>query len=235
MIPTIDTCEWNPGANRSIVSIEIASQNVRSEDRSLLVAKFNKKSFDDLVEIRKDRISGQKNQYDATLSNMNFARNRLCHHITRQQWKEETVVSAMVFSVNGRSYGYASVCGNLFELTQLPPEKHEHESIPESPPSIERVFESNGPTTIIEGGQSFTEYYQGTAYGGYSDYGSSYYGGVWGGGYYGGGSGTVPNSTTVDSSPTPTVFSVSPVPELPIWECFGIGSAFLILRRKHVK
>src|SRR4249919_269186 len=117
MIPIIDTCEWNPGINRSTVSIEIAAQNVRSADRSLLITQFNKKNFSDVVEIRKDRISGQKNQYESTISNMNFARNRLCRHITRAQWKDDTVVSAMVFLVNGNAYGYASACGNLFELS----------------------------------------------------------------------------------------------------------------------
>ncbi len=231
MIPTIDTCEWNPGINRSIVSIEIAAQIVRSEDRSLLITQFNKKNFSDLVEIRKDRISGQKNQYESTISNMNFARNRRCLHITRLQWKEETVVSAMVFSVNGRSYGYASVCGNLFELTAVPPSEPKV-NIPNEFP--EPIFSYNGPTVVIEGGETFTDYYQSYPVGYSSGSGPSYGGGSFAG-YSGGGYYFTTGSPPINIPGIPTLTGVTPIPELPVWPYFGLGLAILAWsRRKQI-
>lgn len=229
MMVDLATCEWNPGINRSIVSIETAAKRVRPEDRSLIVSQFNAKSYNDVVEIRKNSITGTA-QYSAVIRNMNFGTGRVCKVITRSKWKQKDVVSAIVFWINGRSYGYASACGNLFELDMV-------RSPPTVPPPVE-VFEQtyDHPQTI---GEPFGPIFRSESESPYSPIQSSSFGassfdelasvGYGGGFYYGGGVGVIPYvPSQYFDGPS------APIPELPVWSYLGISFAFvgLLNRRK---
>jgi hypothetical protein len=132
MIADLPVCEWNPGANRSVVSIEVAAQRVHPADRTLLIAKFNQRAFDDRVTITRNAVQSDTGaaQYAATLANMNFAKGRICKAITRKgpTWVAGRRAGAVVLWVGDRAYGWAADCGNLFELTRLP--------APPAPPAL---------------------------------------------------------------------------------------------------
>lgn len=123
----IDTCEWShPGSNRSTVSIEQAAPKIAPPATAAkLIAAFNAKRYDDLVEVKSTAIRGERD-YEPGVRNMNFGAGGLCRKITRFTWADNETQTAMVFVVDGRTFAYFSVCGNLAELdsrerTKAPP------------------------------------------------------------------------------------------------------------------
>ena len=121
----LPACEWRPASNRSIVDpvAAVARLDMPPPVRAVLVDKLRRHAFDDVVSITWATItsnSGQ-HQYAAAISNMNFARGRLCRSVTRSTWTVEQTEGALVYIVGDRAFGYAAACGNLFELTRLEP------------------------------------------------------------------------------------------------------------------
>lgn len=227
MMPDLATCEWNPGSNRSIVSIEIAAKRVPSADRSSLIAAFNARNYSDHVTITKDSITGTA-QYESVIKNMNFGSGRLCKVVSRKKWKDADAVSAIVFHIKGRAYGYASVCGNLFELNLVGGKT----SVPETTYSTEQTYaitpiigEPFGPITLSESPipQNQTPSFQSDCACESSSIG-------YGGGYfYGGGGGVIIGTPNI-----PTPGEVTPaIPELPVWSYLGIGAALLMALRRR--
>ena len=141
-------CEWNPGSNRSVVSIESAAAHIPVADRKPLIERFNRRQFDDTVRIGRDAITSDTGslQYDAVIANMNFGHGDRCRRVTRARWRPTDVQGAVVFIVNGRAYGYAAVCGNLFELVG---QKHSTPPAPQAglvPPETADVPPERLPT-----------------------------------------------------------------------------------------
>jgi hypothetical protein len=123
MSADLPSCEWHPGLNRSVVSIEqaVAKLHLVPDDAKRLIEKFNQHIPDDLVLIDKSNVhsfAGYK--YGPDISRMNFGKGRLCTKVTRLTWKNKEQQEAIVFVVNGKAYGYAAACGNLFELRLIP-------------------------------------------------------------------------------------------------------------------
>lgn len=127
MIGDLATCEWSPGQARSMVSIERAAERIPAADRAELVRQFNSRPRKpvDRVVIKREAIESETGfaRYSPLMANMNFSRGRICETVTRAKWKDNDRQGAIVFKVNGQFYGYAAVCGNLFQLygEVLPP------------------------------------------------------------------------------------------------------------------
>lgn len=119
---TIDLaiCEWHPGSNRSMVDpvVAVARLEMPEQTRLVLIEKIKRHQFDDVVTIKWASIVSNDgtHQYDAAISNMNFADGRLCKSVTRKEWQLDHNEGALIYLVDGKAYGYAAACGNLFEL-----------------------------------------------------------------------------------------------------------------------
>lgn len=126
MIADLPSCEWHPASNRSLVDpvVAVARLDMPVPTRTALVEKLRRHQFDDVVHIDWAQIASESgtNRYGPAITNMNFgASGRLCRTVTRASWSELKHETALVYIVDGRAWGYASACGNLFELKLLPP------------------------------------------------------------------------------------------------------------------
>lgn len=120
MTADLAVCEWAPGSNRSMVDpvVAVARLDMPEPTRAILIEKMKRHHFDDVVSIGWATVVSDThaNSYSATLSNMNFAEGRICRGITRNAWAIDRVEKAIVYIVDGRAYGEAQACSNLFEL-----------------------------------------------------------------------------------------------------------------------
>lgn len=116
----LDRCEWNPGSNRSTVDpvVAVGRLEMPAPMRATLIEKMKRHHFDDVVSITWATITSDSNanSYDGAISRMNFAAGRICRAVTRHNWSADHVEGAIVYIVEGRAFGYASACGNLFEM-----------------------------------------------------------------------------------------------------------------------
>ena len=137
MAPDLPSCEWSPGTNRSLVDpiFAVTRLDMPLTTRTALVEKLRRRAFDDLVLIDRSSIRSEsgRHQYEAAISNMNFGAGRLCHKVTRDKWTAAQQEGAMVYIVNGRAFGYAAACGNLFELVRREPPPKVVEAPPAAP------------------------------------------------------------------------------------------------------
>lgn len=121
----LPACEWHPASHRFTGDpvAAVARLSMPPAVRTVLVDKMSRHAFDDVVRITWSGVSSESglNQYAAVIANMNFASGRLCRSVTRTHWTTQQAESAIVYIVGDRSFGYASACGNLFELTRLEP------------------------------------------------------------------------------------------------------------------
>jgi hypothetical protein len=119
------TCEWAPGSNRFTGPVvqAIAKFKLPPEQARVLTEKMGAHRFDDVVTIRKASIDSKTDAhlYAPGITNMNFgATGRRCAKITRTTWKPDHREEALVYIVGDRAFGFAAVCGNVFELLRLP-------------------------------------------------------------------------------------------------------------------
>jgi hypothetical protein len=115
-------CEWNPGSNRATVDpvVAVARLDMPAATRAVLVEKMKRHQFDDVVSINWAAITSDTgaNSYDGAISNMNFSTGHICRKVTRNGWTLDHTEGAIVYLVDGRAFGFASACGNLFELVR---------------------------------------------------------------------------------------------------------------------
>lgn len=125
MIADIPVCQWSPGSNRSTVDpvVAVARLEMPAPVRKVLIEKMRRHAFDDVVTITWSGIYSDSgaNQYLSAITNMNFAQGRLCKTIRRDKWPVDKREGAIVYIVGDHAIGYAAACGNLFELTRVPP------------------------------------------------------------------------------------------------------------------
>lgn len=140
-------CEWRPGSNRSLVDpiVAVARLDMPAPMRAMLIEKLRHHQFDDVVTIRWASITSNShaNDYEAVISNMNFSQGSLCKTVTRNSWSINHEEGALVYIVDGRAFGYAAVCGNLFEL------QHRERIARSAPPESDLLTESVVPSSVL--------------------------------------------------------------------------------------
>jgi hypothetical protein len=221
------TCEWRPGQARSLVSIEQAAERLPARDRAELIRQFNvrPRTPADRVVITRGAITSETGyaSYSPLMAKMNFSRGRICETVTRSTWKESDYQGAIVFKVNGQFYGYAAVCGNLFELygNEIPPAPPAIPPTAEAPPEIPPAAAPPAalappagvpPGDTFAGGAGLPESPYGPGF-------PSFGGGGW---FY-----VIGGPVVVPQMP---VTPATPIPELPIW-LLMLGSVGLVLKR----
>jgi hypothetical protein len=190
---------------------QAVAKQVPVPDQAELIRQFNARQFADKVRITRDNVVSEGVfTYESTLRNMNFGSGSYCRIMTRKTWSEKDWQGAMVFFVNGRAYGYAAICGNLFELTPITAAKEftapvlvqeypaepvlglpETPSVFETPPEVDTIpQESFAAPPIFMSAP------------------------IYGGGLY---------------------YVCAPVPELPIWVYLIVGSVLSVRYRKAYK
>lgn len=142
---TIDSCDWSaPGRSPFTGEIPAAVAHYREIPPAVRVQlreKMKRHAYDDVVEIRRDSITG-KHQY-TDLRSMHFG-NTLCRNVSRAKWSDAALERGLVYTVGKYSVILPTVCSNLSLVTRRPPAERAAPPAPpaETPPEI--VFEPPG-------------------------------------------------------------------------------------------
>lgn len=255
----LDSCDWaSPGADRytgTATAAIHAFATIPEPVQKRLLAKHEKRAYDDIVHIDRDSIRGRKESWDPAIRNMHFgSRGKQCGRVDRSMWSSAQVESAVVYCDSGYCVAWPSVCGNWFVIA--PPAERRaamaaaaDEAGPAGavegrdsavlsaatvPPFLDGGDTADGAVALLDAGASFGESGAvaglsggdgGGGGGGVGGAGSGG-GGGGGGGFGGGGAG---NGNGGPGAPiallTDTV--VTPIPEPSTWAAMLAGLAAL--------
>jgi hypothetical protein len=219
------TCDWDhPGVDRYTGTTEAAIHAYAEIPRATqdeLIAKFERREFDDFVTIDRDSIRSSGGDYDPVIRRMHFGAtpDHLCDTVDRSNWSPEHVETAIVVYADGWYVAAPTVCGNWFILGAMIRQQARPEATPPAPPDT--PVDLTPPPLTYETVPVF-----GTPDNFYTlDSGGFYSADT--GGFYGGG-GWLPAPCTACCVP-PVTPVTPPVPEPSTWVILAAG--LLMLRR----
>lgn len=120
--PAASNCSWDrPGHDPfrgDVVTAVDRYADIPPEVRAQLKARMARHDYDEVVEIRRDRIQGQAT-YDPVLRDMHFGRGRMCHQISRVRWTDDMVERGLVYCEATHCVIVPTVCNNVSRITRL--------------------------------------------------------------------------------------------------------------------
>lgn len=142
----LSSCSWDsPGIDRYVGSTVQAVNNytdIPAPVRDILIKRMERKNYDDIVEITRDKISGKSTYTD--LRDMHFGKNKICKTITREKWKPGTLERALIFCEQGHCIAIPTVCGNVSRISRI------NEAAPVDPPSSAGANSLSSQTFVQE-------------------------------------------------------------------------------------
>jgi hypothetical protein len=123
----LDTCSWdNPGVNPYKGAVSNAIDHYRDlspELRAKFKQRLEKKQFDEVVTITKDRITGI-HAYESTITDMHFggksAKPQICLATTRDKWSPTRKEEALVYCEGETCILVPTICQNISRVKRLP-------------------------------------------------------------------------------------------------------------------
>src|ERR1019366_3471577 len=134
------TCDWDhPGVDRYTGTTEAAIHAYAEIPRATqdeLIAKFERREFDDFVTIDRDSIRSTGGDYDPVIHRMHFGATpeHLCDTVGRSNWSPEHVETAIVVCADGWCVATPTVCGNWFILGAMIRQQARPEAMPPDTP-----------------------------------------------------------------------------------------------------
>lgn len=257
----LDTCDWSaPGADRytgTATAAIHAFATIPAPVRERLIARHEKRAYDDLVYIDRDSIRGREQAWDPAIRDMHFgSRGKVCGRVDRSMWKSAQVESAVVYCDSGYCVAWPSVCGNWFviapqagRIAMLAAAAEPPAGIVDVPdagaapvggaPAVPPLFDG-GPISgrmAVLGDSATAGDAEAWSGGGWSGGGgSSGAGGMGGGG--GGGGGAAPTtflseSATLPVAAAPSTVVITPIPEPSTWATLFAGLTALGALARH--
>lgn len=114
-------CSWdNPGANPYRGSVPAAVHSytdIPLETRNRLQQKMEKRQYDEIVDIRRDRIAGKHDYVD--LRDMHFGGNRLCRTVSMSKWGDQALERGLIYCEGAHCLIVPTVCNNVSRVTRL--------------------------------------------------------------------------------------------------------------------
>jgi hypothetical protein len=121
-VPRIDAvarCAWNqPGHNPFMGELVPAIDrytDIPAPVRARLKERMAARSYDDLVEIRRDSIRG-KDEYRPEIRDMHFGTGRVCREVTRAAWSDAMRERGLVYCESGHCILVPTVCRNVSRI-----------------------------------------------------------------------------------------------------------------------
>lgn len=116
-------CSWDrPGANPYVGEVPAAVDRYRelpAEVRGRLKERMQRLDYDEIVEIRRDTISGKDRNY-GNLRGMHFGNGGFCENVSRARWKDEHTERGLVYCEKGHCILVPTVCRNVSLVDVLP-------------------------------------------------------------------------------------------------------------------
>lgn len=116
------TCSWDrPGANPytgDVPAAVAAYSDIPAPVREKLRARMQRIEYDELVEIRRDSITGKAGRY-GNLREMHFGGGGFCPSVTRAKWSADHVERGLVYCEDGYCLIVPTVCRNVSRIDAL--------------------------------------------------------------------------------------------------------------------
>lgn len=159
-------CNWdspghNPFMGEVVAAIDRYS-DIPTPVRMKLKQRMHKRQYDDLVDIRRDSITG-RHQYEPTIRDMHFGLDRVCRQVTRANWSTKMQERGLVYCEAEHCILVPTVCRNVSRIERRPSSvaaTQEGPATAQTPAATSSVAMADGaPPTA---GSSFAEGVAGT-------------------------------------------------------------------------
>jgi hypothetical protein len=121
---TLARCSWErPGRNPYQGDVAAAIDRYRdipTPVRMKLKQRMAARDYDDLVDIRRDRVEG-KFQYAAAIRDMHFAGGRVCREVSRARWTDKMHERGLVYCESEHCILVPTVCRNVSRVDRALP------------------------------------------------------------------------------------------------------------------
>ncbi|MBV8124478.1 MAG: MHFG family PEP-CTERM protein [Burkholderiaceae bacterium] len=118
----LSQCSWDrPGVNPYMGDVVEALDHYHDMPADVLAklkSKMQRRAYDDVVLIRRDRIEGTAS-YDSEITDMHFGSGSVCHTVTRKRWPADQVERGLVFCEGDQCVVVPTVCRNVSRLHRL--------------------------------------------------------------------------------------------------------------------
>lgn len=116
-------CDWDrPGHNPFMGDVVAAIDRyteIPTPVRMRLKQRMQTRKYDDLVDIRRDSITG-RHQYAPTIRDMHFGLDRVCRQVSRSNWTTQTRERGLVYCEAGHCILVPTVCRNVSRIERRP-------------------------------------------------------------------------------------------------------------------
>lgn len=116
------SCSWDrPGANPYTGDVPLAVDtytDIPQWTREKLQVRMARMEYDELVEIRRDTITGKSGNY-GNLRDMHFGTGQRCATVTRDKWQPGQVERGLVYCEDGHCLIVPTVCRNVSRIDAL--------------------------------------------------------------------------------------------------------------------
>jgi hypothetical protein len=121
---TLARCSWDrPGRNPysgDVVAAIDRYRDIPTPVRMKLKQRMAARDYDDLVDIRRDRVEG-KFQYAAAIRDMHFGGGKVCREVSRARWTDKTHERGLVYCESEHCILVPTVCRNVSRVDRALP------------------------------------------------------------------------------------------------------------------
>ena len=116
-------CSWDRPGNNPFTGDVVAAIDRYSDIPTLvrieLKRRMQARQYDDLVDIRRDDISGRE-RYEPAIRDMHFGLDRVCRQVTRGRWTAQMHERGLVYCEQGHCILVPTVCRNVSRIERRP-------------------------------------------------------------------------------------------------------------------
>jgi PEP-CTERM motif len=116
----LPACSWNaPGQDPYTGPVPVAVErytDIPPEVRARLRARMERRAYDDVADITRDRVAGRHDYTD--LRGMHFGTGRICATVTRDRWAPSAVERGLVYCEGEHCLIVPTVCRNVARVTR---------------------------------------------------------------------------------------------------------------------
>ena len=117
----VPTCDWDRPGNDPFMGDVVAAvdryHDIPLDVRERLKARMVKRSYDDVVTIRRDSIQGNA-RYATTIRDMHFGSSRVCRTVTRSAWRPQMQERGLVYCEGSDCILVPTVCRNVSRIAR---------------------------------------------------------------------------------------------------------------------
>ena len=119
----VAACNWDRPGHNPFMGDVVAAIDRYSDIPTLVRIKLKQRMqarrYDDLVDIRRDDITGRE-RYDPTIRDMHFGLDRVCRQVTRERWTAAMHERGLVYCEQGYCILVPTVCRNVSRVERRP-------------------------------------------------------------------------------------------------------------------